>query len=81
MSALGTKNKTRIFIVRMVAGMLVGAAASFGFLTAFGEPLKAVDDPGVMLAIMAGLIYLLIGLMVWIGMAAPSVGAWCTPIE
>jgi hypothetical protein len=81
MSASGTKNKARIFIMRMVAGMVVGAAASFGFLTAFGEPLKAVDDPGVMLAIMAGLIYLLIGLMVWIGMAAPTVGAHFLNVE
>ena len=75
------KNKMRTMVLRMVAGAAVGAAFSAGFLALFGDRLKAVDDAGTILALIAGLTYLLIGLMVWVGMAAPRVGAQFLNVE
>ena len=81
MSALVEKKKVRTVVLRMFGGAVVGAAVTGGFLAAFGDPLKAMDDPGAMLAIVAGLIYLLTGLIVWVGMAVPSAGAHFLNVE
>jgi MFS family permease len=81
MPASVEKNKMRTFTVRMLGGAIFGAAVTGLFLSYFGDPLLDLKDGGTMLAVTAGLIYLLIGVMMWIGMAAPSVGAHFLNVE
>lgn len=82
MSASVEKKKMRVLVLRMFCGALVGAAVTGSFLVFVGDPLLNLKDPGVMLAIVAGLSYFAIGLMVWVGMMAPrSVGVRMLNVE
>ena len=81
MTASGEKKKVRTYLLRMMAGAIFGAVVTALFLNHFGDSLLGVQDGGAMLAVTAGVIYLLIGVMLWIGMAAPSFGAHFLNVE
>ena len=81
MNAKVEKNSTRTMLGRLLAGAVVGAGATALFLALVGEPHMDLDDPAVMLAIVTGLIYALIGLMVALGLAAPRTGARFLNVE
>lgn len=66
---------------RMLGGAVVGAAASLFFFKFIGEPNMDLKNPSVVLAAACGIIYLLIGLMVAFGVAAPKTGAHFLNVE
>ena len=81
MTAGAQKNPVRTMLVRMLAGAIVGAAGMGLFLAFVGDPMLDMDDPGVVLASVAGVIYVLTGLAVWLGIAVPNVGARFLNVE
>ena len=81
MSVMAEKDKVRVMLLRMAAGAIVGAAGTGLFLVFVGEPNLDLDDPGVMLAIVSGLSYVLIGLIVGLGLASPRAGAKFLNVE
>ena len=80
MNAIASKQKIRTMIWRMVAGGVVGAAATVAFLFAV-EPRIDLNSPSSALAIIAGLSYALIGLSVGFGLIAPNAGARFLNVE
>jgi hypothetical protein len=81
MNAAVQKNKVRTAAQRMLAGAVVGGIATFLFLEFVGERFMDLDDGAVMLTVMAGLIYALIGLSVAFGLVAPRAGARFLNVE
>jgi hypothetical protein len=81
MSATVEKDKMRVMVVRMLCGAVAGAVVTGTFLAFVGRPLLDLKDFGVMLAVVAGLSYVLIGLMVGVGMAVPGVGVRMLNVE
>ena len=81
MNAAVQNKKLRTGIVRMFAGALVGGIATFLFLEFVGERFMDLDDAAVMLTVMAGLMYALIGLSVAFGLIAPRAGARFLNVE
>ena len=81
MSATMDPKKTRVMIWRLLGGAVVGAVASLLFFKFIGEPNMDLNDPSVLLAAAAGVTYLLIGLMVGLGVAAPKTGAHFLNVE
>ena len=81
MNAAVQNKKLRTGIARMFAGALVGGIATFLFLEFVGERFMDLDDGAVMLTVMAGLIYALIGLSVAFGLIAPRAGARFLNVE
>ena len=81
MNAAVQNKKLRTGIARMFAGALVGGIATFLFLEFVGERFMDLDDGPVMLTVMAGLIYALIGLSVAFGVIAPRAGARFLNVE
>lgn len=59
---------------RLLVGALVGGGVTGLLLSIVGD-LEAIREPGVMLAIMAGLCYCLMGAIVGIGVLVPRAGA------
>ena len=81
MSGSAQKNPIRTLLLRMFAGAVVGAAGMGLFLAFVGDPLLEMDDPAVALASIAGVIYVITGLMVWFGLTVPSAGARFLNVE
>ena len=81
MNATAEKDKLRVMLWRMLGGGVVGAAGTGFFLAFVGEPHMDLDDPGIMLAIVSGVSYLLIGLIVAVGLASPQAGAKFLNVE
>jgi hypothetical protein len=81
MTATTTKTTRSRQAVRMLAGAVTGAVATIAFMELVGKPRLDSADPGVVLAIIAGLIYALIGLAVGIGALAPRQGAVFLNVE
>ena len=81
MNATAQRNKVRVMLWRMFAGALVGGAGTGLFLAFVGGPHMDLDDPGIMLAIVAGVSYVLIGLIVALGLVAPRTGAKLLNVE
>lgn len=81
MSATMDARKMRIMIWRMLAGAVVGAVGSLLFFKFIGEPNMNLKDPSVLAAAACGIVYLLIGLMVAFGVAAPKTGAHFLNVE
>jgi len=81
MSASVESKKMRLLLLRMLCGAVVGAVVTGSFLAFFGKPLLDLKDPGALLAVITGLSYVLIGLMVWVGMAVPGVGVRMLNVE
>ena len=81
MSAMVERNKLRVMLWRMLGGAIVGAAGTGLFIAFVGEPHMKLDDPGVLLAVVSGLSYVLIGLIVALGLASPTAGAKFLNVE
>ena len=81
MNATAERDKLRVMLWRMVGGAVVGAVGTGLFLAFVGEPNMDLDDPGIMLAIVSGLSYVLIGLIVAVGLASPKAGAKFLNVE
>jgi hypothetical protein len=81
MNAAAKTNPTRVLILRMVAGAVVGAATTGLFLAFVGDPFLDLGDPTNLLAIVAGLTYVVMGLGVAFGIAAPRAGATYLNVE
>lgn len=75
------KNGVRTQLLRAAAGAVVGAAGALLFMEFVAEGRMALDDPAVVLAIVAGLIYCLIGTSMAIGTIAPKTGARFLNVE
>src|SRR3982750_1484068 len=71
MNAAVQKKTMWTSIGRMFAGALVGGIATFLFIEFVGERFMDLDNGAVMLTVMAGLVYALIGLSVAFGLLAP----------
>ena len=81
MNAAVQKKTMWTSIGRMFAGALVGGIATFLFLEFVGERFMDLDNGAVMLTVMAGLVYALIGLSVAFGLLAPRAGARFLNVE
>lgn len=81
MSVTAEKDKMRVMLWRMLGGAVFGAAGTGLFLAFVGEPHMDLKDPGVMIAIVSGLTYVLIGLIVAVGLASPKAGARFLNVE
>ena len=81
MSVTAEKDKMRVMLWRMLGGAVFGAAGTGLFLAFVGEPHMDLKDPGVMIAIVSGLTYVLIGLIVALGLASPKAGAKFLNVE
>ena len=81
MSATMDAKKMRVMIWRMLGGAVVGGVASLLFFKFVGEPNMDLKDPSVLAAAACGIVYLLIGLMVALGVAAPKTGAHFLNVE
>ncbi len=81
MNAAVQKKTMWTSIGRMFAGALVGGIATFLFLEFVGDRFMDLDNGAVMLTVMAGLVYALIGLSVAFGLLAPRAGARFLNVE
>ena len=81
MNAAAKTNPVRVLILRTLAGAVVGAATTGLFLAFVGDPLLDLGDPTNLLAIVAGLSYVVMGLGVAFGIAAPKAGATYLNVE
>jgi hypothetical protein len=81
MNATAQKDKMRVMLWRMLGGAVVGAAGTGLFIAFVGEPHMDLDDPGVLIAVVSGLSYVLIGLIVALGLASPQAGAKFLNVE
>lgn len=81
MTADNGTGQIKRMLVKMAAGAAVGAGATVLFFELFGKRNLDLDDPGVGLAIIGGLIFLLFGLFVGLGVAAPGAGARFLNVE
>ena len=81
MNASVQKNPMRTMLMRMLAGAVVGAAGMGLFLAFVGDPFLDMEDPATVLASVTGVIYLLTGLMVWLGLAVPRLGSRFLNVE
>ena len=81
MKGAAKKAPVRTLITRMLAGAIVGAASMGLFLAFVGDPFVNLDDPANVIAIVAGLSYVVIGLGVAFGLAAPKAGATYLNVE
>jgi cytochrome bd-type quinol oxidase subunit 2 len=67
--------------LRMLAGAVCGAVGVIAFMEAGGKASLDSDDPGVIVAIITGLSYALMGLAVGLGALAPRQGAVFLNVE
>lgn len=81
MSGVTEQNKMRVMIWRMLGGAVVGAIGTGLFIAFVGKPHMDLENPANMLAIVAGVSYILIGLMVAVGLASPKTGARYLNVE
>jgi len=75
------KKKVQTVAIRMLVGAIFGAVAIGLFIRFVGKPFMDMKDPATAIAVMAGVSYMLIGLMVGIGTAAPRIGARFLNVE
>jgi len=80
MNATVEKKKIHTMLWRMIGGAVFGAAMTGLFLLIL-QPRMDIDDPSQMIAIIAGISYLLIGLSVGIGLVAPNAGSRFLNVE
>lgn len=80
-AAQSTRSTRRKTVMQMVAGALVGGTVTFGLLTAVGRSGFDIDDPSRVLALAAGMVFALIGLLVGLGVLAPGPGAHLLNVE
>lgn len=76
-----TKNPTKKFLLQMLIGASVGAGTTAAFLALFGDAWIETSDGGTIIAMLAGLIYAVMGLFVGFGLAAPRAGARLLNVE
>lgn len=81
MNASAQRNPKRTLVLRMLAGAVVGATVSMAFLTLVVDPHINLKTPENLIAIGAGLIYVLTGLSVALGLSAPRFGARFLNVE
>ena len=81
MNASAQKNPTRTMVLRMLLGAVVGASATLLFLAFVVEPYIQLDSGENLIAISAGVIYIVTGLSVAFGLAAPRAGALFLNVE
>jgi cytochrome bd-type quinol oxidase subunit 2 len=81
MTATGAKPTKLKMAMRFLIGALAGAAGTILFIELVGKPHLDFDDRGTMLALIAGLIYALLGLSVGLGALAPRQGAAFLNVE
>ena len=81
MTISGPKSARGQILTRLISGAVFGGAATMAFLALSGELGVDFSDPATMLAVMAGLSYGLIGLLVAVGAAAPRSGARFLNVE
>ncbi|MCL6740771.1 hypothetical protein LZ518_06445 [Sphingomonas sp. RB56-2] len=81
MSGVAEKNKMRVLIGQMFGGAIVGAIAVSAFIAFVGKPHMDLKDPAIMVTIVAGVSYVLIGLIVAAGLASPKAGAHFLNVE
>jgi hypothetical protein len=66
---------------KLLAGAVAGAASAIAFMELVGKSRLESDDPGVILALIAGLSYAVMGLFVGLGAIAPRQGALFLNVE
>lgn len=76
-----TKNPTKKFLFQMLIGALVGGGATAALLAALGGTWIETSDGGTMIAVVAGISYALMGLLVGFGAIAPDAGARMLNVE
>ena len=81
MNASAKKNPTRTMILRMLWGAVVGATAMLLLLAFVVDPHVQLKDGESLIAIAAGVIYVLTGLSIFLGLAAPRAGAHFLNVE
>ena len=73
--------KSRKLVLQLVVGAVAGAATTFAVLSALDGSGFSLDDPSRMAALLTALIFLLMGLFVGLGTAAPGPGARLLNVE
>ena len=74
-----TQPNWKKFFLQMLVGAVVGGASTMAILLAWGD--LDSSDPAQLVAIVTGMIYLLMGLMVGFGTIAPVTGARILNVE
>jgi len=80
-SAVAEKNRMRVLIGQMLGGAVFGAISIGAFIAYVGKPHMDLKDPAIMLTIVAGVSYVMIGLIVAAGLASPKAGAHFLNVE
>ena len=75
------RSKTKRVIGQVAAGAVIGAITTFGVLFLLEERGLDPSDPSQMIAIVAGVTYALIGLVVALGIVSPNAGARLLNVE
>ena len=81
MSAVVQKNPVKRLIVQLIVGAIVGGASVGLFLTYVGRVFADLDDMSTVIAMAAGVSYVVIGLGVAFGLVAPRAGATYLNVE
>ena len=81
MNASAQKNPTRTMIVRMLLAAVVGASVTLLFLAFVVDPHIQLKTGESLIAIGAGIVYVLTGLCLLFGLAAPRAGAHFLNVE
>ena len=76
-----TKNATKKFLFQMLVGAAFGAGATAALLALLGGTWIDTADGGTMIAVIAGVSYTLMGLLVGFGAIAPATGARILNVE
>ncbi|WP_310468823.1 hypothetical protein [Sphingomonas sp.] len=80
-AATANRPKWRKTALQMMLGALTGAAVTYGLLTAVGRTGFELDDPSRVVALAAGIVFALMGLVVALGAMAPGPGAHLLNVE
>lgn len=75
------KTKMRKMVVQIVVGAIAGAVATLAALTALESWSFDLDDPSRVAALLTGLVFVLMGLLVGIGVALPGPGSRLLNVE
>ncbi len=81
MTTSAQKNPARTMIVRMLLGAVVGASVTLLFLNFVVDPFIQLETGENLIAIAAGIVYVLTGLAILLGLAAPRAGAHFLNVE
>ena len=71
----------RVLLGQVLGGAITGAVVVGAFIAFVGKPHMDLEDPAIMLSIVAGISYVLIGLIVLAGLASPRAGAHFLNVE